>query len=54
MKIWWKRSLWDMIWGIRLLDMQERERWIRYIRVALHTIGRASGLWKYWRKTEKA
>ena len=47
-----KRSLWDMIWGIRLLDMQEREHWIRYIRVALHTISRASGLWKYWRRTE--
>ena len=47
-----ERSLWDMIWGIRLLDMQERERWIRYIRVALPTISRASGLWKYWRKTE--
>ena len=44
MKIWWKRSLWDMIWGIRLLDMQERERWIRYIRVALPTISRASGV----------
>ena len=34
------------------LDMQEREHWIRYIRVALHTISRASGLWKYWRRTE--
>ena len=35
-----------------LVDMQEREHWIRYIRVALHTISRASGLWKYWRRTE--
>ena len=33
------------------LDMPGKERWIRYILEVLPTINRASGLWKYWRRT---
>ncbi len=51
MKIWWRPLRWAMIWGTRPLDMPERERWIRYILEVLPTINRASGLWKYWRRT---
>ena len=51
MKIWWKPLRWDMIWGTRLSDMPGKERWIRYILGVLPTINRASGLWKYWRRT---
>ena len=43
--------VWAMIWGTRPLDMPGKERWIRYILEVLPTINRASGLWKYWRRT---
>ena len=46
-----KALRWAMIWGTRPLDMPGKERWIRYILEVLPTINRASGLWKYWRRT---
>ena len=50
-EIWWRPLRWAMIWGTRPLDMPGKERWIRYILEVLPTINRASGLWKYWRRT---
>ena len=39
-------------WGTTALwTSPGKERWIRYILEVLPTINRASGLWKYWRRT---